>query len=369
MTYKEKLLDFYFTHLEFLITLGISILIIFSAYLIKKLFQKYLFSQLIRAASKTKTKIDNKFLSAFKKPLEIMIIILGLYFALDNLSFYISDLFRLKNFDLVLIKLLRSSIIIMISWGFYNLEAASSFLFHDLAEKLQLNFDKILIPFLSKLLRFVTIALAFIIILQEWGYNVNGFIAGFGLGGLAFALAAQDTLSNFFGGLVIIIDKPFTIGDWIVGSDVEGVVEDINFRSTKIRRFDQALVTIPNSVLAGTAIVNWSKMGKRQITFNLGVKYSTPREKIEKCIKDIKKMLEDHPGIHKETIFVTFNNFNSSSLDIFLYFFTNTTVWREYLKVREDVNYKIMSILEENGVEIAFPSRSIYLESSSKPEA
>jgi len=143
---------------------------------------------------------------------------------------------------------------------------------------------------------------------------------------------------------------------------VEGTVEDITFRSTKIRTFAQALVTVPNSSLANEPITNWSRMGKRRITFHLGVTYSTTRDKLEKCVKSIRKMLEEHPGIHKETIFVNFERFNDSSLDIFMYFFTNTTNWGEYLNVREDVNFRIMEILEQEGVSVAFPSRSIYIE-------
>jgi MscS family membrane protein len=165
-----------------------------------------------------------------------------------------------------------------------------------------------------------------------------------------------------FGGMVIFLDKPFTIGDWISTPSVEGTVEDITFRSTKIRTFAHALVTVPNATLANEPITNWSRMGKRRITFHLGVTYTTSRSKLEKCVQAIRAMLEEHPGIHKETIFVYFERFNESSLDIFLYFFTNTTDWKEYLSIREDVNFKIMQILEQEGVSVAFPSRSIYIE-------
>ncbi len=136
----------------------------------------------------------------------------------------------------------------------------------------------------------------------------------------------------FFGGVVIITDKPFSIGDWIESSSVEGVVEDINFRSTKVRTFAQALVTVPNSVLANEAITNWTKMGRRQISFKLGVTYSTPKEKLDKCITEIREMLKNHSDIHPQTIFVNFDGFNDSSLDIFLYFFTKSTDWGEFFK-------------------------------------
>ncbi|MFA1822484.1 mechanosensitive ion channel family protein [Virgibacillus oceani] len=120
----------------------------------------------------------------------------------------------------------------------------------------------------SRTLRIVIIAISFSIIAQEFGYDVNGFVAGLGIGGLAFALAAKDALANMFGGIIIITKKPFTIGDWVLTPSVEGTVEDISFRSTKVRTFAQALVTVPNATLSNEPITNWSKMGKRQITFN-----------------------------------------------------------------------------------------------------
>jgi MscS family membrane protein len=200
-------------------------------------------------------------------------------------------------------------------------------------------------------------------IAEEWGFNINGFIAGLGLGGLAFALAAKETVSNLFGGIVIVTEKPFTIGDWIKTPSVEGTVEDITFRSTKIRTFAQALVTVPNSTLANEPIINWSKMGKRQITFHLGVTYSTSREQLQTIARRIELMLIEHKEIHNDTIIVRFDRFNESSLDIYLYFFTNVTSFADYLSIKEDVNFRIMAILEEEGVNMAFPTRTLVVQS------
>ena len=187
------------------------------------------------------------------------------------------------------------------------------------------------------------------------GVSVQGLVAGLGLGGLAVSLAAKDLLANLFGGLAIVTEKHFTIGDWIETPTVEGTVEGITFRSTLVRTFDQALVTVPNSILANEAIKNWSKMGKRRITYHLGISPFTPREKIQRAVQRIREMLQNHPDIHPQTIFVYFERFGESSLDLFLYFFTKTTVWGEYLQV-EDCNLKILQILEEEGIELAFPA-------------
>lgn len=340
-----------------LYTLGEAVGILLLSIILGKLFAKYIFKLVLNITHKTKTDLDQNLWVAFEKPLRMFIIITGAFIALRILPLYISS-------DYIVLKLYRSSIIAMISWGFFNLTGSSSLWLEQLSEKYKFDIDKILIPFFSKALRFVVIALSISIVAQEWNYNVTGFIAGLGLGGLAFALAAKDAISNIFGGVVIITEKPFSLGDWIETPTVEGTVEGITFRSTKIRTFSHALVTVPNSTLANEAITNWSKMGKRRITFDIGVTYSSTRQQLQRCVDEIRSMLQQHPEIHKETIFVHFDKFNDSSLNIFLYFFTHTTSWGEWLKVREDCNFKIMEILEKQQVEFAFPSTSIYFENA-----
>lgn len=334
---------------------GISLLIFLAFMLFRNVFVKYIFRTLLGLSSKTKSSLDEHLIISFEKPLRTFFIFLGLYAAVLYLPLS-------PKYDLLAGKAFRSSLIILASMGLFNFLGKYEALQEDLEKMFNLQIDQILIPFFSKIAKVIVIALAITVVAQEWGFPVTSFIAGLGLGGLAFALAAKDTASNIFGGIVIITDKPFSIGDWISTPSIEGVVEDINFRSTKIRTFAQALVTMPNATLANEPITNWTKMGKRRITFNLGLTYNTPRIKVEKCVHEIKKMLENHPEIHKETIFVSFDSFGPSSLDLFLYFFTNTTNWGKFLKVKEDVNLKIMEILEAENVSVAFPSTSIYLE-------
>lgn len=359
-TYVQSLL---LNRMELWKALGISLLIVAAFWLFRYIFSKYIFRLVLHLTAKSKMEIDNNLALAFKRPARMFIMFMGIYLALRNLTpVLVSGPAGEAQYQRFLAHSLRTFIVIFFAWGFYNMEESSSLIFEKLQNMLQLRIDRILISFLSKTFRFLTAALALIVILQEWEYDINGFIAGLGLGGLAFALAAKDTIANIFGGVVIIMDKPFSIGDWIKSSEVEGVVEDINFRSTRIRTFDQALITLPNSILANASIINWSKMGKRRISFNLGVMYSTPKEKLEACVQSIHRMLVEHPEVHKETILVAFDRFNDSSLDIHLYFFTHTTVWADYMKVKEDINFKIMDILEKNGVSAAFPSQSVYFE-------
>ena len=183
-------------------------------------------------------------------------------------------------------------------------------------EKVNADFSN----FILKSIRFFILMLAFIAVLQEWGYNVSGFLASLGLVGMAFALAAKDTAANLFGSLVIFTDKPFKIGDWVKTPEVEGTIESVGIRSTKVRTFAQALVSVPNGVLANSAILNWSKMGKRRVKTTIGVTYDTSGDTLEQIINDIKEMLKNHPDIHQDTIHIYFSAFGDSSLNIFCYY-------------------------------------------------
>jgi len=188
-------------------------------------------------------------------------------------------------------------------------------------------------------------------------------LASLGLGGLAFALAAKDTIANLFGGLTVLIDKSMRKGDWIKIGEVEGIVEDIGLRTSKIRTFEKSLITIPNQVLANQSLENFSRRNVRRIKMVIGVTYDTTEAQMRGILEDIRTMLKSHPGIaQNELMMVYFRDFGASSLDIFVYCFTNTSDWEKYLAIREDVNLKIMEIVEKHGASFAFPSTSIYVE-------
>ncbi|WP_425448947.1 mechanosensitive ion channel family protein [Dethiothermospora halolimnae] len=337
--------------MNIIIAIGISLFFL----IFKNIFTKYILKIGYRITNKTKSTIDDDILNAFKRPLRMFISILGLYLSLRYLAFSQSFNETLKHF-------FRSSVIIIIAWGLYNLEGTYSILFDRMGRKLNINTNNVLKPFLSRALRIITVVITIGIVAEEFEYDVSGFVAGLGLGGLAIAMAAKDTLSNVFGGIVIIMDKPFDIGDWISSTETEGVVEDINFRSTKIRAFDKAIITVPNSKLVDSSVINYSRRNLRRINFKLGLTYDTSKEKMKKCVESIEKMLISHDNISKDMILVKFDEFNSSSLDILIYCFANTSSWEEFLDIKQDVNFNIMNIVEEEGASIAFPSRSIYFE-------
>ncbi len=331
--------------------LVVAVVIIFAALLIRGIFTRSVFKIILRLTSKTKTDLDSAILLAFEGPLKALIVAVGFYAALNYLPLP-------ESVTAFVAGLFRSAIIVFVAWGLYNVVGGR--VSEEISMKLEV--DEILAGFATKIARFLVVALSISIIAQEWNYDVSGFLAGLGLGGLAFALAAKDAVANLFGGMIIILDKPFDVGDWILTPSVEGTVEEMSFRSTKVRTFANSLVTVPNSIIANEAITNWTRMRKRRVFFRLGVTYTTPRGKMQNCVNKIRDLLENHPEVDKDLILVRFEQFNDSSLDIFIYYFTITRVWGEYLEIKEEINYKIMEILEGERVSVAFPSRSVYFE-------
>ncbi|MCK1982718.1 MULTISPECIES: mechanosensitive ion channel family protein [Peribacillus] len=342
--------------------LGISIGIFLIFLLLRKVFTTYIFKFFLRIAEKRKVEFAANLMLAIEQPVRWLIVLIGViislhYFPIDT------PLLELRS------KIYRSFFVFLFFWTIFNISSSFTTLFPKLVSKFGLEVDQIVMPFFTKIIKLIIIAFGASIIAEEWGFNVDGFVAGLGLGGLAFALAAKDTVSNFFGGIVIVTEKPFTIGDWVKTPSVEGTIEDITFRSTKVRTFAQALVTVPNATLSNEPIINWSKMGKRQIAFHLGVNVTTPKEKLENVIKDIERMLIDHPEVHPETILVKFDEFSHSGFNLYLYFFTKATDFGGYLSIKEDVNFKIMEILEQEDVQIAIPSQAFILQKDSNMEA
>ncbi len=340
------------------ITVGrmlVSISILFVFLLFKQIFSKIIIKILKRMAQKTKTTLDDELIATTEPPIRFLIGAFGFYFAFIYLNLG-------TTYNLAASKALLSLVIFALSWTLYRAENLFSKTLEKFFKKQNYEVALSFIPFFNKFIKFSIIAFASMLIIQAWGYNIGALITGLGIGGLAVALAAKDTLANMFGSIMILFDRPFKIGDWIKTSSTEGVVEDIGFRSTKIRTFEKSLVSVPNSQIANEPIENYSLRQRRRIKFTIGVTYSTPKDKLKQAVDDIRGMLIEHPDIYNGTLLVYFNEFADSSLNIFIYCFTNTAVWEDYLNIRQDVNLKIISIMEKLGIEFAFPSMSIYME-------
>lgn len=221
---------------------------------------------------------------------------------------------------------------------------------------------------LKKAVKVLIMIFVVLAILEAFGLPVTSLITGLGIGGLVISLAAQDTASNLIAGLVILIEHPFAIGDWISTSQEEGLVEDITFRSTKIRTIENTLAIIPNSVISAEMVTNGSQRKKRMSEFTVGVCYDTPRSKIEKVCEEFRKLLADDEEID-EPVVVRLSGFGSSSIDILVRYYTKTTDPLEFLEVTEKINLQIISIMEDNEVEFAFPSTTVYYGNGQKAAA
>ncbi|MBH5320557.1 mechanosensitive ion channel family protein [Paenibacillus sp. GSMTC-2017] len=339
-----------------LVPLGIAIGIFLLFLFIRKMFVRYMFSFLVKRLHRSSTAV--KAIEAFQKPLQAILLMLGVYLAI---VYYAQENWLILS---ALHRLFRSGIVIAVGVGFYNMSASSSTLLESVSKKFGVDEASMLIPFLSKAVRFVIIILVATVVISEWGFSINGVVAGMGLGSLAIALAAKDTLGNILGGIIIIIEKPFSKGDWILTPSVEGVVEDITFRSSQIRTFADAIVTVPNSTLADQPITNWSRMGKRRITFSLNVAIDTEANKLRTAIDRIEQYLTEDPSVDPGTIMVRFNEIKEGSLGIFLYYFSKTVAWKEHLTVRQDTTLAMMRILEEEGIKLAYPVQRVLLENN-----
>lgn len=224
--------------------------------------------------------------------------------------------------------------------------------------------DPTTVEALGRLLRITVLITAGLIILQTLGFSVSGVLAFGGLGGIAVGFAAKDLLSNFFGGLMIFLDRPFGVGDWIRSSDrnIEGTVERLGWRLTTIRTFDKRPLYVPNATFLTISVENPSRMSHRRISETIGVRY-TDAGRLPLIVDRVHEFLTTHPDIDaSQTLMVHFNSFGPSSLDFFIYCFTKTTVWTEFHRVKQDVLFAIGEIIEAEGAEIAFPTQTLHLQ-------
>ncbi|MGD9595210.1 MAG: mechanosensitive ion channel family protein [Wolinella sp.] len=283
--------------------------------------------------------------------------------------------------------------IILFSWFSISvLEGYGTLWLTSLAKKNRDLFRKEVVNLALKILYFIVILIALLMILSRLGFDISALVASLGIGGLAVALAAKDILANFFASVMLLFDNSFSQGDWIECGGVEGTVVEIGLRRTTIRTFDNAMLFVPNSKLANESIRNWNRrqIGRR-IKMSVGVTYDSPKEKLEACVHEIRAMLLAHPGIAKaegeslgrhhplalkrdivsiddllglkSNLLVYVDSFAPSSIDILIYCFSRSTVWAEWLATKENVILQIMEIIERHGLKFAFPSQSLYIES------
>jgi MscS family membrane protein len=342
----------------------------------KRFFSKLLSRLMFRLFMRIQTGADPKiFVDLLVRPVEVLILFSVVYLAINQLDYPLQEVvFRrttLVNsvpsvFALTLIEIIDNIFlflfIVSAFWIFLRIIDFIAYVFEYKASFSDSKTDSQMVPFIKELSKILTIVFAvFVILGAVFNLNVATIIAGLGIGGIAVALAAQDTLQNLLGSFTIFADKPFVVGDLVRIDKFEGTIEKVGFRSTLLRTLDKTLVIIPNKKMVDSPLENLSLRNLRRIKFSIGLKYDTPIEKMKKISLEIENYINTHPFIGSDTL-VSFESFGESTLNIQVLYFIEIVDYNEYMHVRADINYRIMQIVSENGAGFAFPSQTVYNE-------
>lgn len=311
---------------------------------------------------KTKTPWDNVLIQAAQKPIGVFIWLAGVTIAAEISGTEIDS-----KFSSLIHSVREVGVVIILTWFVLRCISESEKTLTN-SSKITTNVDYTTASAISKLLRASVVITSALVVLQTLGFSISGVLAFGGIGGIAVGFAAKDLLANFFGGLMVYLDRPFAIGDWIRSPDqnIEGTVEHIGWRQTRIRTFEKRPLYVPNSTFSLISVENPSRMTHRRLNETIGVRY-TDFSVLPTILADIKDMISKHEDIDSnQTYMVNFNQFGPSSLDFFIYAYTKTVDWRTFHNVKEDVLFKAMKIIESHNAEVAFPTHTVHMANNSK---
>ncbi len=344
---------------EFLTKLTLALLVIILTRLFVMRIATFIIRLALRLTQRTSIAIDDKIIQAIEPPLRFLLYSVGIWVALIIMDFSdkVNQLFQ---------QIATSFIAISIFWAAYRLIDVFADEIAEFSER-DARIDRNIVRFGRQVVKGIVILFAFVVVMEQFGYNLNGLLAGLGIGGLAVALAAQEALSNLIGYFVIMADSPFNIGDYIVSDTASGVIERIGFRSTQVRALDQGIIFVPNATIANTSITNWSRLTKRRLDMSIGITYDTSPDQMLAVVGNIRDMLEDHERVMEDTVFVQFLNFGDSTLDIRIICYIDEPMWTQFQIIKEGINLKLMQILATHGVEFAFPTQTIVLQQAEPP--
>jgi len=331
----------------FLVTLGTGIV---------RFIVKLVLDRVSRQLESTQNLYDDALLEAGRKPLGAAIWIFGISWAAEIAG----DSADSELFDYVP-QIREVAIIWLLVW--FAVRFIRSVEHQLTSDHDRYDVDRTTVLAVSKLLRASVIITGVLMALQGLGFSVSGVLAFGGIGGIAIGFASRDLLANFFGALMIFLDRPFSVGDWVRSPDkeIEGTVEEIGWRLTRIRTFDQRPLYVPNAIFTSITVENPSRMFNRRIYETIGVRYND-LDVLPQIVADVKGMLQSHPEIDQDrTLMVNFVEFGASSLDFFVYTFTRTTVWAEYHAIKQDILLQIADIIGKHGAQVAFPTRTVEL--------
>ena len=338
--------------------MGLLILILI-AFFLRWLVTLVVKTQGKRGLTRLVKNIDPKQIERAASPIGTVALVLLIMYALPTLRFSV-DINRVLIFGLRVAAAVSSVLIV------YRLVDVGADIFAKRAAVTETKLDDQLVPLVRKSLKTVTVVLGVVFVLQNMEVEIGSLIAGVSLGGLAFTLAARDTVANLFGSVSIFADQPFQVGDWVVMQGVEGVVEEVGMRSTRVRTFYKSLVSIPNSKVADGVIDNYGMRTLRRTFLKLGLAYDTSPEQIEAFCDGVRAIFANNDAVSKDGYYVCFTGFGDSALEIMLYFFFDVPTWDDELRERHLVFLEILRLAKELNVEFAFPTRTLHLETRAK---
>jgi MscS family membrane protein len=332
---------------------AIAVFIFAAGYVFRKGFTRLVFGGLKRLSARTETTLDDELFAALQRPVAAFIAVFGAVLSVKVLKLSVEA-------DLARVYLQKVAFSVVVIW--LLISALNTVLDHlqAVAKQKQMNVAAFM-PWIKKTVISLIVIFGALMAAQQLGADVKAFLAGLGIGGLAFALAAQDTLANVFGSVVVAVDQPFRVGDYVKIGGFEGTVEDIGLRSTKLRTPQRTLIIIPNKTVAAEAVNNFSRMPQRRVDQTIGLTYDSTPEKIEAVLADIRGLLIGNPDIAQDFIEVNFLNYGAFSLDIQIIYFTADPDVRESFALREKINFAIMRSVQAHGCSFAFPTQTIEL--------
>ena len=341
-------MEFFNTQLFVNIVIAISV-VLFCKIISPKI--AYILIKMFHLKEKAKNKIKK---NAFYKPIKTFFVILSIYIA--TLFFDIP-----ANIKLIIVKAFKICTIFLTAKGFANLFEINSESFNKIKKKLNFRGNDTLVNFVSKIFKSLIYIFAGFIIISELGYDLSGLVAGLGISSVVIALAAQDLAKSLLGGLCIVLDKPFSIGDYITVNNFEGTVEDITFRTTRIRTTSKDLIVIPNSEISAASIINTSRKEARLYNLLLTLELSTPLEKVADLKEKLMLLLNSNEYILKDSVKVFFDTISTNGIDVKIIFHTNIVDYVQFLRFKEEMNFSILDLVQKEGIELAYDSKTIYL--------
>jgi MscS family membrane protein len=333
---------------------AIFALILVGAILLRRFVTTIIFNRLKRLAAKTETTLDDKLFPALEGPVATFVMVTGIFASVKVLKLS-------ETADRTIGYGSTVAFSLVVFWGLLRAFGAVLDHMHEVAREKQMGVAAFM-PWIKKTLVAIFVVIGVLITVQSLGFNVSTILSGLGIGGLAFALAAQDTIANLFGSIVVAIDQPFKVGETVKIGANTGKVEDIGLRSTKIRLIDRSLVIIPNKLVSSEAIINLSRFTQRRVEQVIGLTYDTTPDQMTAIVEDVKGIILAEAEVEAESVMVFFRDFSASSLDLWIVYATKGPDLEEGLGLKQRVNLAIMRAVAARGLSFAFPTQTMHLD-------